>query len=1098
MTRRMLTTLGLGLLPLAVATTVAAQEQGGTVIGRVTDAANEAPLFNAQISLDGTTRGNLSNAEGRYMLLNVPAGTYTVRVRLLGYAPAQQEVTVAEGGTVTADFALTSQAIAVEGLVVTALGLEREERALTYPVQTVTAETLERTPEVNLVQALQGQSAGIQVVQSSGRPGASSTIQIRGQSTFTGSSQPLFIIDGIPVSIDLDAEAGGSIYGRGQAGNRSMDFDLTNIDEISVLRGAAATALYGSRASGGAVVIKTKKGTPGQPMRFEYSTSYRMDDPIIAGYVTDWAAGRDRLLCDGRLQSQGGYCQSGYPTTTGFETRTITSSSYPGWGPHRDSIPPEVIAALGQVVFEDSRSQFYQTAQTLDNSLRATGSLGSAGSFTFGISYLDQGDITPTGKLERLNATANVSLQMSDRLTSTTSIQRTNTRNPWPHDSWVSVHHNLLHIPPNVDIRTAWNDDGTPVMWGSNSPHYQWIAENEYRDSNVNRWIVSQQFAATLVSGLRLSNTFGLDAYLDERRTYQNERPWRTAQGLGSGYTQQEKLDRTQINNDLVLTLDAMELAEGFSVSGMVGGNIWTSENSRIIGRGSTIVIPDYYNIENFEDQRVFADLKETRRLLGVYGQVTMDYQGWSYFTLTGRNDWSSTLPTDANSYFYPSASVGIIFTDALDWRPSWLQFGKVRMSYAKVGNDAPPYSLSSRYYAASAPGVHQGSYQFDPTTISFPFRGQVGFVQGTQLGNPLIRPESTTETEFGLELRGLNNRASLDVSYYNKKSYDQIFRVPASASSGYTSIVRNAGDLRNEGWEVSVRGRPIQTRDFTWDLNANWTRNRNSVVELAPGIDNLHLAGYSWPSIRIMEGLPYGVIWGYGYQRNCVPETGDYCFPNQPTGALILGDENCASVRFNRAGDCHGLPIRTQRQIPLGSALPDWFANFRSVFRYKGIGLSSLWDVRKGSRILNFEIQYTTGRNGRHILTNDRYSEVVLEGVNQTTGESNNHTVTKDPTFYELMYGYDKHEGQIEPGGFVKLREVTLSYDVPRTLLGRVGVDRATVYVIGRNLGVWSDFSMGDPEGDISGGVNSAWQYYRHFPAPQTKGLTFGIRTSF
>lgn len=341
-----------------------------------------------------------------------------------------------------------------------------------------------------------------------------------------------------------------------------------------------------------------------------------------------------------------------------------------------------------------------------------------------------------------------------------------------------------------------------------------------------------------------MTNTWGLDTYLDERRTFQNERPWRTAQGLSSGSTQQEKLNRTQINNDLVLTVDPREVSPGFSVSGLIGGNIWMTETSRITGRGSTIVIPDYYNVENFEDQRVFADLPEMRRLLGAYGQLTADYQGWAYLTLTGRNDWSSTLPKDANSYFYPSASVGVIFTDAMDWRPSWLQYGKVRLSYARVGNDAPPYSLSSRYYAASAPGVHQGSYQFDPTTVSFPFRGQVGFVQGTQLGNPNIRPESTSEVEVGLELRGLNNRASLDFSYYNKKSYDQIFRVPASASSGYTSIVRNAGDLRNKGFEVSVRGRPLQMSDFTWDLAANWTRNRNSVIELAPGIDNLHLAG--------------------------------------------------------------------------------------------------------------------------------------------------------------------------------------------------------------------------------------------------------------
>jgi TonB-linked SusC/RagA family outer membrane protein len=1103
--RTIVRTIGLGVLLLAFTSTAFAQEPGN-IAGIVTNAVSLEPLAGVQLSIEGTTRGTISNAEGRFLIMNVPAGTYTVRAELLGFGDVEETVTVAAGGTAQLEFALSQEAIEIEGVVVTALGLEREERALTYSVQSVDEEVLERTPEVNLVQALQAQAAGVQVVQSSGRPGASSTIQIRGQSTFLGASQPLFVIDGVPVSIDIDDET-GSTFGIGQAGNRGMDFDMSNIEEVSILRGAAATALYGSRASGGAVVIKTKQARPGTPISFEFTSAARFDDPVVEGFVTDWAAGRDELqtdgtyrqfYCDGMLESQGGYCQSGYPTDTGFETRSITSSSYPNWGPHKDSIPAEVISAIGQPRFQDTRDQFYETAQTFENTLRASGGLGDGGSFTFGISYLDQGDITPVGKLERLNLNTNINLQLSDRLMSTTSVQRINTNNPWSPDSWSGVHHSLLHIPANVDIRTAYNEDGTPVMWGSNSPHFMWVMENQYRESIVDRWIVSQRFSATIVPGLRLTNTWGIDSYLDERRTYENERPWRTEEGLSSGGTRQEKINRSQMNNDLVLSLDGVQITEDLSVSGLVGGNIWMTERNYIRGTGDDIVIPDYYNISNFEDQDVSADLKEEQRLLGAYFQGTLDYKGWAYFTVTGRNDWSSTLPKDNNNYFYPSASLGVVFTDALNFNPWWLDYGKVRLSYAKVGNDAPPYSLASRYYSASASGVHVGSYQNDPTTISFPFRGQVGYVQGTQLGNPDIKPESTTETEVGLEMIGLSNRLSMEVAYYNKKSYDQIFSVPSSSASGYNSIVRNAGDLRNEGWEVSLRGRPVQTQDLTWDLGANWTRNRNSVIELAPGVDNLHLAGYSWPSIRIMEGLPYGVIWGYGYQRNCVEATGDYCFPNQPVGALILGDEDCASVRYNQAGDCHGLPIRTQSQIPLGSALPDWLANISSQVRYKGFGLSGLLDIRKGSRILNFEIQYTTGRNGRHIFTNDRYSTTVMEGINQTTGEPNTHERVKDQRYYELVYGYDKHEGQIEDGGFVKLRELTLSYDIPRSVLGRVGIDFARLYVSGRNLKTWSDFSMGDPEGDVSGGTNSAWQYYRHFPGPQTKGFTIGMRTRF
>ncbi|HUF68898.1 MAG TPA: SusC/RagA family TonB-linked outer membrane protein [Longimicrobiales bacterium] len=1082
-------------LALALMTTgLAAAQQVGTITGRVTQAGSDQPVQGAQVQLVGTTRGAMSDGAGRYVIQDVPAGNHTVRVQFLGYGSADREATVTAGGTATVDFELRTEAIKLDPVVVTALGIAREERGLGYAVQSVGKAELERTPEINLVQALQGQTAGVQVVQSSGRPGATSRIDIRGQGTFTGSGQPLFIIDGVPVSTDLDNE-GMNPLGTGSAGSRAMDFDMNNVAEISVLRGAAATALYGSRASNGAVLITTKQGTVGSSLRFDYSTSASFATPIIDGYITDWTAGRDRFFCDGRLQSQGGYCEPGYPRTSGFETSTLGGSGYPNWGPHRDSIPAHVISAVGNVNINDARSQYYQTAQSMEHALRASGSVGNAGAYTFGIAYLDQGDITPTGGLERLNLSANVNLRFSDYLRSNTSVQRISTHNPWPEDSWNGIHHTLLNIPASIDIREGYLEDGSPVMWGSNSPHPEWVANNEYMESNVDRWIVSQQFAIDMPGNLTLANRWGLDTYQDDRRQYRNERPWRTAAGLTSGATRQEKINRYQINNDLTLSLGNTPLGGNFAVSGMVGGNLWMTERDRVTGTGSRIVIPDYYNIENFENQNVFADLPEQRRLLGLYGQATVDYQDWAYLTLTGRNDWSSTLPTHANSYFYPSASLGLIFTDALNMQSNLLNYGKLRLSYAQVGNDAPAYSLASTYNSGFAPGSHFGHYQFDPTTISFPFRDQVGFIQSTQLGNPNIKPESTREYEVGLEMRLLNNRARLDVSYYNKKSFDQIFRVPSSSASGYNTIVRNAGDLRNTGFEVSVRGRPIETEDFTFDVLANWTRNRNEVLELAPGIDNIRLAGYSWPSIRIMEGLPYGVIWGYGFQRNCVEATSAICFSNQPVGALLIGDENCIS---DRGGSCHGLPIRTQSQLPLGEALPNWLANFTTDMRYKALGLSSMWDIRNGSQILNFEIQYTTGRTGRHIFTNSRYEETVVDGVNVNTGQPNDVVLVKDPQYFELMYGYDRHENQIEPGGFVKLRQVTFSLDVPPNLIGRFGVNNGTLFVTGRNLGVWSDFSMGDPESDVYGGSSGATQFFRQFPAPQTRGWTIGFRASF
>jgi hypothetical protein len=499
-------------------------------------------------------------------------------------------------------------------------------------------------------------------------------------------------------------------------------------------------------------------------------------------------------------------------------------------------------------------------------------------------------------------------------------------------------------------------------------------------------------------------------------------------------------------------------------------------------GTGSTIVIPDFYNLSNFATQSVNANLPTKRRLVSGYGEVTTDYRDWAFLRLTGRNDWSSTLPTNANSYFYPSASLAVVFTDALNWHPKGFSYGKLRLSKAKVGNDAPPYSLSTRYVTGSiAKGANNDIQQFGCPRINLPFRGQPAYTQSTQLGNPELKPESTIEDEVGLELRFLEGRATADIAAYRRSSYDQIFSVPSSAVTGYTSITRNAGDLRNEGLEVTLRGRPLEIGKFSWDAGVNWARNRSEVLRLAPGVTSIYLAGYSWPQVRIMEGQPYGVIWGYGWKRNCVDP--NPCFSNSPAGTLLIGD--------------NGYPIRTDELRNLGTVMPDWTGSFTSELRYGRVGLSGLVDVRHGGRIINFETQYEVN-NGRSILTKDRYTWVVQDGININTGEQNTVRLFKDQDYYPLIYGFDRHENQIEPAGFVKLREITLSYRVPERYTRHIGFEGATVFATGRNLRVWSKFSLGDPEGDVYGGTNAGGQYFRQFNEPQTRSWLMGVRSTF
>jgi TonB-linked SusC/RagA family outer membrane protein len=1056
------------------------QQQVGTIVGQVVSGAARTPTLGAQVAVVGTQFGALTNAEGRFIIRNVPVGTRTVRAQLMGFTADDQTVSVTAGGTATVTFTMREQAVVIAPVVVTAMGITRNEKSLGYGMTQISAENLDRIPETTLVQALAGQSAGVSVVSSSGRPGATSRITIRGETSFSGTGQPLFVIDGMPVATNTDGP--GNPLGTGSSGSRAMDFDMENIDAISVLRGAAATALYGSRAANGAVIIKTKQGRAGQPLRFSFNTEARWDRPIIDGYVTDWAGGSRGYFCNGKLAGQGGWCQPGYP---GSNPETGNN-----WGPHKDSIPQMVFDSVGAVRFRDAREDFYQTAQTMNSSLRGTGSMGELGTYTFGISYLDQGGIMPQAKLERLNLNANINLRLSNWLNSATSIQRIRTDNPFTDDSFNGLTRALINLPPTRDIRTAWNEDGTPVMWGSNSPHYQWLALNEYNSELTNRWILSQQFRFTIAPGLTLSNSWGLDTYNQDIRRIRNERPWRTAANQESGSTQQRKINRNSINNDLVLSLDGRTIGEtGITVSALVGGNIYMQDNSNIVGEGEDIVLPDFYNISNFVTQEVSANLPSRRRLVGAYSQATVDYKDWAFLTLTGRNDWSSTLPTQANDYFYPSAALGVVFTDALNWRTNWLQYGKLRLSVAKVGNDAPPYSLSTRYGTGTlGKGANNSIQQFGGPSLRFPFRDIPSYAQNNQLGNPALKPESTVEGEVGLELRLLDGRARADISVYSKSSYDQIFNVPASPTSGYTSITRNAGDLRNRGIEVTLQGRPIDYRGLSLDLIANWSKNKSEVLELAPGVTSLALAGYSWPQIRIMEGQPYGVIWGYGWKRNCVdfsPNDGVAapCFNSAPTGTLLIGD--------------NGYPIRTDEQINLGTVVPNWTGSLNSELRFRNVMLSALVEVRNGGKILNFETQYTVN-SGRSKLTETRNTYVTHEGINIETGQPNNVRLLRNQDYYPLMYGFDRHENQIEPAGFVRLREATLGYRVPRNLLGRVGVQDATLYLTGRNLKVWTDFSMGDPDGDVYGGTNAGGQYFRQFPEPQTRSWVLGMRTSF
>lgn len=1055
----------------------AATAPTGTVIGQVVVADTKAPIQGAQALVLGMTLRAGTNAEGRFVIRNVPVGSQTVRVQLVGFAPKEQQVAVTAGATVTSNFELRDIPYAVAPVVVTALGIAREEKSLGYAATSIGAATLEKIPEPTMMQALAGQSPGVAVTSGSGRPGAGARLVIRGETSFSGSGQPLFVIDGIPVSTSTNSPS--NALGTGSAGSRQMDFDMENIDELTVLKGAAATALYGSRAANGAIIIKTKTGKPGQPLRFNYGSELRYDRPILGGYVTDWAAGSRGYFCNGKNPLQGGWCEPGSASAANPQSQT-------SWGPHKDSIPQIVFDSVGPVRFRDARADFYQAQPTSSNSMRGSGGMGALGAYTLGASYLNQRGVNAAEKLQRLNLNANINMQLSKWLQSTTSIERIRSSNPYADDSFSGIDHTLINLPPTFDVRQGYMPDGTPVfLSGGNNPQpsLQWQIANEYNTELTNRWIASQQFSLSAGPGFHLNNNAGLDTYVSEFGRFLNQRPWLAAIGTTSGSTQQRKSTQTTINDDMTLVMDQRSVrSSNFRISGLLGGNIYSQDVASITGNGTSIVIPNYFNIGNFATQTVQANLTTQRRLLGAYSQFETDYADWAFLTFTGRNDWSSTLPTNANSYFYPSAQLAVIFTDAIAWRPRWLDYGKIRVSKAKVGNDAPLYALTTQYRNATATGADNDQQQFGGPSITFPFRGVTSYISSTQLGNPSLRPETTVEDEIGLELRMLGGRMNGEVSLYSKSSYDQIFSVPSSASTGFLNISRNAGNLRNKGIEVSLGGRPIDTRLFSWDARVNWAKNSSEVLSLAPGVTSIFLSGYSWPQIRIMEGQPYGVIWGYGWKKNC-DIAADPCYKTVAPGTLLIGDD--------------GYPIKSDDQRNLGTVQPDWTGSLTSEFRVGRLALSGLVDARHGGRLINFETQYEVS-SGRSILTEDRYTWTTWQGVNINTGQPNTKALFKDQDYYPLIYGTDRAEQQIENAGFVKLRELTLSYRLSDNLSHRLGLQNGSVYVTGRNLRGWYASPSGDPEQDLSQGTNAGQQYFRQFSEPQTRSFLVGVRSLF
>ena len=1049
-----------------------AAAQTGTVTGQVVDAATSAPLNGAQVSIPSLQLGTLTNAQGRYLINLVPAGTHAVQVDLIGYGTLVASVSLAAGAAATLNFRVDEEAVALEGLLVTALGITREQRALGFAVQGIEGGDLLEAREANLVNAIAGQVAGAQVT-NTGPVGGSSRIVLRGANSIAGENQPLFIVDGIPVDNSADgylrggARRGGSDPATPQPkgsdyGNSVQDLNPSDIESVSVLKGANAAALYGSRASNGAVVITTKRGAGaggGTNVSITASTNFTMRTPLkMPTYQNGYGQGSSGLF--GFVDGFGGGQNDG------------TDES---WGPPMDGRMQAAWYSDGSPVPFTPKPfnvrDYFQSASTWDTNIGVAASTERANA-RLSLTRMDQNGMVPGHANDRTSIFLSANVDVTDQLRVNGATTYTARRgqhipevgyegyNPLQGYIWfgrqVSTHR-LEQFGQAPDQE----ESGEYSNWNYNyhdNPYW----ESNSRDNTLNRDRVTGHLQANyqVNDWLSVMLRSGTDWYEEARK---ETRP-PGARDVDGGFDD-IGLFRQEINTDFLVAA-TRDLTSDLNMSFRAGGNHRTNDANIDVVTANNLNVPGIYNVSNVSQPPVIRNWQEKKEVNSLYGFATFSWRDYLFLDVTGRNDWSSTLPTDNNSYFYPSVSTSLVFTDVTDAFSRFLSYGKLRASWAKVGNDAAPYQLAS------------------VLSPSDPFGTRSGFSVNNTIPNSGLRPESTVSWELGADLRSADDRVALDLTYYQTETTDQILGVQVSSSSGFTNQVLNAGKIENKGVEVVVTGTPV-TGALRWDVTANFSKNDSKVVELTGDLESIILGEFWRTTVEARPGEPYGALVGFKIKRDS-------------QGRVVVSDQGL-------------LQAESSKSI-MGHYTPDWLAGIRNSISYRDMTLSFLVDWRQGGEIFSVTNQWGqySGVNIESAIGRDEGAVVdfrgdlvravpertcaldepcvLIDGVRED-GSPNDIWVTAERFAHTQ---WNKQEGNVYDATFIKLREVTLSFDLPPGLLNRLPFDNARMSIVGRNLILFkSNIPHVDPE---TGFDNTNFQGVEYGQLPSGRAFGFNL----
>lgn len=1004
------------------------------VSGQVLEDGSNLPLPGVSVLIKGTSNGVTTDFDGNFSLSNVNNNSILI-FSFMGFE--NQEVLV--GGISVFNILLKAEQNVLDEIVITALDIERDKASLGYSVEKVQPEEFAVAQENNIMNSLSGKVSGLQITQGNTGVDGSSRILLRGVTTINGNNRPLIVIDGIPVS---NSSSGGSPNGGRDGGDALSDINPNDVASITVLKGAGAAAAYGSLGMHGVILVTTKSGVSKDGIGVTVTSSFNVTEIALTPELqNEYGMGAfdafSPIGSDGRPNLD-------YPGSWSYGPK-MEGQTYTNWLGNQDTYSPR----------GDTYEEFYDTGYSFTNGVSFEGTTDKS---TFRVSFTNQNTdgIIPNNTLDKNTINFRASSNLTDKFKidgKVTYIKSKVKNRPELGEGASNTALQLSLMPRDVRLadakKYATDADGNEVKWNLdntfNNPY--WALENVYNEDNRDRFQASFSAKLDISDKFYLTGKTGLNYVLNDGTGHAAAGGQANSNGLGNYYNNQSK--NSSWNSDVLATY-ATDFS-GFNVTASLGAN-YRSEYGKSIGvYGTEEKVPDFYRISNYAIVSD-SDYLWEKIVYSYYGLGQISYGGYLYLDATIRNDNSSALPAENDSYWYHSENVSFLFSKFFGLNSNTFSKGKLRASYAKVGNDTSPYRTQSSYSIGQA------------RTLDY----TVAYVPGS-LPDPNLRPEVSHSWEIGTELGFFNNRIHLDFTYYNTLTEDQIMAVPVSGTSGFGSYTTNAGSIKNEGFEAQLDLIPVETENFSWDMGLSITKSKSTVVSIDDSVEAITLNSLMGVSVEARPGEEFGTIYGLDYLRDNF-------------GTKLITDTGIA---------------QPGERVKLGSINPDFYGGVSNNFRFKNFSLRTLISYQKGGEFFSW------GRGYRQMFGTDatslvgRVDGIVEDGINENTGFENTVAIPPLLKHYTNNFVSNIRKDLIFDATNVKMKEIILTYDIPKKVFGNSGIQGVSLSAVGRDL--FFIYNAGeDIDPEASNGSSPTATALEHASLPSTRTYGVNVKINF